>query len=82
MQNQEKVTVCTIKHSSIFQIGLSGRQFYGCALPQGSGCKFFLWADQADQGGGTGGFGNSFTDTGGGGTNSGNSTLFSSQSNR
>ncbi|CAG0898215.1 unnamed protein product, partial [Darwinula stevensoni] len=24
-----------------------GRQFYKCAKPQGSGCNFFLWADEA-----------------------------------
>ena len=70
------------KQSLIFQICLPGRQFYGCALPQGSGCKFFLWVDLADQGrgGGTGGFDNSFTGAVSG-TNPGNSN-FSSQSDR
>ena len=34
----------------------TGRQFYTCAQSQGSGCDFFLWADNtADQGGGVGG---------------------------
>ena len=63
-------------------IGLPGRQFYGCALPQSSGCKFFLWADLADQGGGGGthGFDNSFTGIVNG-ANPGSSS-FSSQSGR
>lgn len=26
-----------------------GRRFYSCAKPRGSGCKFFLWADQGSE---------------------------------
>lgn len=34
------------KRSGLF-LSLSGRQFYKCPHPQGMGCDFFLWADQA-----------------------------------
>ena len=57
---------------------LSGRQFYKCSKPMGSGCNFFLWAEESVDGGsggggGGGGGGGAGGSSGGGGRNDGNS---------
>ncbi|XP_066952227.1 DNA topoisomerase 3-alpha-like [Macrobrachium rosenbergii] len=58
---RENAIVCTCNEDAILltvrkEGPNTGRQFYKCAKPQGTGCNFFLWADEGDNVG-SGGWG-------------------------
>ncbi|XP_066952074.1 DNA topoisomerase 3-alpha [Macrobrachium rosenbergii] len=74
---RENAIVCTCNEDAILltvrkEGPNTGRQFYKCAKPQGTGCNFFLWADEGDNVR-SGGWGD---DGGAGGSSSGRGNNF------